>query len=103
MARRVSLDDDDALWWGEKWRCGDAVRRNSNERETEQNANDEHGENDDDDDEGETRETSFAVQILKPPLMTSPLSLMSAEFHILYRLPSSGIRSCSQSENVDHM
>ena len=39
MARRVSLGEDDAVArLGEKWRRGDAVRRNSNERETARNA-----------------------------------------------------------------
>ena len=38
MARRFSVPRS-TMWWREKWRCGDAVRRNSNERETEQNAN----------------------------------------------------------------
>ena len=63
---RVSLGDGDAVG-GEKWRCGDAVRRNSNGRETEQNANANDDENDDDDDDERNKRNFVCGANLKLP------------------------------------
>ena len=63
---------------GEKWRCGDAVRRNSNERETEQNAN-------------KREQRNFVCGAnLKLPLMTPPplshIALMPAKYALEFVL-----------------